>query len=109
MLDTTIYTGLPGCVSQQFQELEKVNITANNSKQVVVELFNLTTESVLNNGDTQAAASIINKLATNNVLQPKNTQEAKDVGQVSKKYYWSVVHTHVLYMIYLIIINPSTN
>jgi len=49
----------------------------------VNELYNLTTGTVLNIGDTQAAVSIITKLTTNNAIQPKNTQETKDLGQVS--------------------------
>ncbi|KAK3746364.1 hypothetical protein QZH41_006294 [Actinostola sp. cb2023] len=68
-----------------FKTLNNVSITTENSQKVVQDLLNLTTMADLNGGDTQAAVSIMTKLATGNVLVPKNTIEAKQVGQAIVK------------------------
>ncbi|XP_031572893.1 adhesion G protein-coupled receptor L3-like isoform X2 [Actinia tenebrosa] len=67
--------------STGFTELNERNITKDNAQKVVQELVNLTQTTEMNGGDTLAAVDIINKLATGNVLSPKNRNETEQAGQ----------------------------
>jgi hypothetical protein len=78
---------------QKFEELDKINITTENSQEVVQQLVNLIKTTELNAGDTFAAVNIIKKLATGSVLAPKNSNESKQAGQVSTNRLDRLVQT----------------
>jgi len=51
--------------------------------EVLKQLKNLTSEETLNGGDTKVALKILDKIALNDSLLPKNISERQKLGQVS--------------------------
>ncbi|XP_068722401.1 uncharacterized protein [Montipora capricornis] len=67
--------------AEKFKQIEDIILTENNSLTVVEKLKNLTSEETLNGGDTKVALVILQKLASNDNLLPKDKQTQQKLGQ----------------------------
>ena len=82
---------IPCVIFVQFKEIKKENITVDNVKEVVARLHNLTTGGDLNGGDTTVTVEILQKLAANKELIPKEGNQSKAFGKVRCLYRFFVI------------------